>query len=61
MKPAVAAMITTSLAVKLPTKLQIMTGVKSRKMRNGVIRIRAARVIDDEENMCTFGSLEMLS
>jgi hypothetical protein len=61
MKPAVAIMITTRLAVKLSTKLQIMTGVKSRKMIKGVIRIRAARVIDDGVNMCTFASLEISS
>jgi hypothetical protein len=60
-KPALAAMITTSLAVKLSTKLQIMTGVKSKTMMNGVISIRAASVIDDGRNMCTFGSPEMSS
>jgi hypothetical protein len=60
-KPALAVMITTSLAVKLSTKLQIMTGVKSKTMMNGVISIRAASVIDEEGNMCTFRSPEMSS
>lgn len=51
MKPVVAIVITTSLAVKLLTKLQMMTGIKSRTMMNGAIRILAARVIDDAGNM----------
>jgi hypothetical protein len=60
-KPVVAVMIITNLAVKLLTKLQMMTGAKSRTMMNGIIRILAVCVMNDRGNTCTFGSLEMAS
>jgi hypothetical protein len=58
-KLVVEVIMITSLAAKLPTRLQTMTGAKSSTMTNGVIRILADRAMDDGGNICTFGSLEM--
>ena len=53
-----AVTIMTSRAVRLSTQLHTMTGARSKVTMNGVIKNRAARVMDACGMIWTLGSLE---